>query len=371
MSLFGSTGGLAGLGLAEQVGVGTVSPEDVAAEHGGDIGIDGVEQVDERIREEHQRAHAENTSLVSAAAGPGEHNGPEGTGIFQRTGEHVAAEAELIILVSIKVPDAYAALAALLDMVNALAPVKTGIEEMSYIAPSAQLGDDNYVAAFAYISDKVVTGNKVKIYPNVWIGDNVKIGNNVTIYGGAKIYHNCTIGDNCIIHAGAVIGSDGFGYSQQGGIYHKIPQMGNVILENDVEIGANTTIDRAVMGSTIIRQGVKLDNLIQIAHNCEVGTNTVMAAQVGIAGSTKIGDSVVLGGQVGIGGHITIGSKSQIGAQSGIISNIPEGSELLGSPAYPVKNFFRSSIIIPKLPEMYRQLAALEKEIKELKAEKN
>ena len=147
--------------------------------------------------------------------------------------------------------------------------------------------------------------------------------------------------------------------------------MGNVILENDVEIGANTTIDRAVMGSTIIRQGVKLDNLIQIAHNCEVGTNTVMAAQVGIAGSTKIGDSVVLGGQVGIGGHITIGSKSQIGAQSGIISNIPEGSELLGSPAYPVKNFFRSSIIIPKLPEMYRQLAALEKEIKELKAEKN
>lgn len=271
----------------------------------------------------------------------------------------------------IKVPDAYAALASLLDMVNSLTPAKTGIEDMSYISPTAQLGDDNYVAAFAYISDKVVTGNKVKIYPNVWIGDNVKIGNNVTIYGGAKIYHNCTIGDNCIIHAGAVIGSDGFGYSQQEGIYHKIPQMGNVILENDVEVGANTTIDRAVMGSTIIRQGVKLDNLIQIAHNCEVGTNTVMAAQVGIAGSTKIGDSVVLGGQVGIGGHITIGSKSQIGAQSGIISNIPEGSELLGSPAYPVKNFFRSSIIIPKLPEMYRQLAALEKEIKELKAEKN
>jgi UDP-3-O-[3-hydroxymyristoyl] glucosamine N-acyltransferase len=213
----------------------------------------------------------------------------------------------------------------------------------------------------------VEIGRDAKIYPQAYIGDNVKIGNNVTIYAGVKIYHGCVIGDNCILHAGAVIGADGFGFSKQEGIYHKIPQIGNVVLEEEVEVGANTTIDRAVMGSTIIRKGVKLDNLIQIAHNCEIGRNTVMAAQVGIAGSAKLGEGCVLGGQVGIGGHITIGSHSQIGAQSGIISNTPEGSEVMGSPAYPVKNFFKSSIIIPKLPDMYRQLNALEKEIRELK----
>lgn len=267
----------------------------------------------------------------------------------------------------IKVPDAYAALASLLEMVNSLAPAKSGIEEMSHVSPSAKLGENAYVGAFAYIGERVETGENVKVYPQSYIGDNVKIGNNVIIYAGVKVYHNCIIGDNCIIHAGTVIGSDGFGYSQQEGKYRKIQQMGNVIIENDVEIGANSTIDRAVMGSTIIREGVKLDNLIQIAHNCDIGKNTVMAAQVGIAGSTKIGENCVLGGQVGIGGHITIGSKSQIGAQSGIISNIPENSELIGSPAYGVKNYFKSSIIIPKLPDMYRQLGALEKELKALR----
>ncbi|MDO5665459.1 MAG: UDP-3-O-(3-hydroxymyristoyl)glucosamine N-acyltransferase [Bacteroidia bacterium] len=267
----------------------------------------------------------------------------------------------------IKVPDAYAALASLLEMVNSLTPKKTGIEEMSFISPSAKLGNDVYVGAFAYIGEKVQIGEKVKIYPQVYIGDNVKIGNNVIIYPGVKIYHNCVIGDNCILHSGVVIGADGFGFSQQEGVYHKIQQIGNVVLEENVEVGANTTIDRAALGSTIIRKGVKLDNLIQIAHNCEVGQNTVMAAQVGIAGSTKIGESCVLGGQVGIGGHITIGSKSQIGAQSGIISNTPEGAEVMGSPAYQLKNYFKSSIIIPKLPDMYRQINALEKEINELK----
>lgn len=267
----------------------------------------------------------------------------------------------------IKVPDAYAALASLLEMVNSLTPKKTGIEEMAFVSSSAILGDGMYIGAFAYVGEKVQMGENVSIYPQSYIGDNVKIGNNVIIYAGVKIYQNCIVGDNCILHSGAVIGADGFGFSQQEGVYHKIPQLGNVVLENDVEIGANTTIDRAVMGSTIIRQGVKLDNLIQIAHNCEIGQHTAMAAQVGIAGSTKIGENCVLGGQVGIGGHITIGSKSQIGAQSGIISNTPEGSEMMGSPAYGVKNFFKSSIIIPKLPDMYRQINALEREINELK----
>lgn len=238
---------------------------------------------------------------------------------------------------------------------------------MSFVSPTAKLGDNVYIGAFAYIGAKVQVGENVKIYPQAYIGDNVKIGNNVIIYAGVKIYHGCEIGDNCILHSGAVIGADGFGFSKQEGIYHKIQQMGNVVLENDVEVGANTTIDRAVMGSTIIRRGVKLDNLIQVAHNCEIGENTVMAAQVGIAGSAKIGESCVFGGQVGIGGHITIGSRTQIGAQSGIISNTPEDSELMGSPAYPIKNYFKSSIIIPKLPDLYRQINALEREINELK----
>lgn len=267
----------------------------------------------------------------------------------------------------IKVPDAYAALASLLDMVNSLTPKKTGIEEMSHISSSAKLGNNVYVGAFAYIGEKAQIGENVKIYPQAYIGDNVKIGNNVTIYSGVKIYQNCVIGDNCILHSGSVIGADGFGFSRQEGVYHKIQQMGNVVLEEDVEVGANTTIDRAVMGSTVIRKGVKLDNLIQIAHNCEIGQHTVMAAQVGIAGSTKIEENCVLGGQVGIGGHITIGKNSQIGAQSGIISNTKEGSEIMGSPAFPVKNFFKSSIIVPKLPDMYRQINALEKELAQLK----
>lgn len=267
----------------------------------------------------------------------------------------------------IKVPNAYAALASLMEMAGSNQPGKSGVEEMSFISPKATVGENVYVGAFAYIGAGAQVGADSKIYPQVYVGDNVQIGKNCTLYPGVKIYSDCVIGDNCIIHAGAVIGADGFGFSKEEERYHKIPQMGNVLIEDDVEIGANTTIDRAVMGSTIIRRGVKLDNLIQIAHNCEIGENTVMAAQAGIAGSTKIGDSCVLGGQVGIGGHITIGKQSQIGAQSGIISNIKEGSEIIGTPAYPVKKFFRSSVIIPKLPDMYRQLNALEKEIAELK----
>lgn len=195
------------------------------------------------------------------------------------------------------------------------------------------------------------------------------IDDNTIIYAGVKIYYGCKIGKNCILHSGSVIGSDGFGFAPESdGSYKKIPQMGVVILEDDVEIGANTTIDRAVMDATIIHQGVKLDNLIQVAHNVEIGQNTVMAAQVGISGSTKIGKQCMFGGQVGLGGHITIGDGANIGAQAGIISNIKPGEKLLGSPAIPVKEFFRSSIVFPKLPDMYRQLNQLQKEIDLLKS---
>ncbi|MBF6628389.1 MAG: UDP-3-O-(3-hydroxymyristoyl)glucosamine N-acyltransferase [Proteiniphilum sp.] len=267
----------------------------------------------------------------------------------------------------IKVPNAYAALAALMEIVNQNSPKKSGTEAMSFISPSAILGKDLYIGSFTYIGANVNVGDNSKIYPQVYVGDNVSIGKNSILYPGVKIYHDCIIGDNCILHSGAVIGADGFGFSHEDGVYHKIPQMGNVLIEDDVEIGANTTIDRAVMGSTVIHRGVKLDNLVQIAHNCEIGDNTAMAAQVGIAGSTKVEENCVMGGQAGIGGHITIGKNSQIGAQSGIISNTKEGSTVIGSPAYPVKSFFKTSIILPRLPEMYRQLNSLEKELAELK----
>lgn len=283
--------------------------------------------------------------------------------------EDFTAEKDLpASLTLIKVPNAYAALAQLMDMVQNTQPPKRGIEQPVYISPSAQYPKDNiYLGAFVYLGENVVLGNQVAIYPNSYIGDNVRIGDNTIIYAGVKVYPGCTIGANCILHAGAVIGSDGFGFAKEGDVYKKIPQMGNVVIEDDVEIGANTTIDRAVMDSTIIRKGVKLDNLIQIAHNVEVNENTAMAAQVGISGSTKIGKNCVLGGQVGLGGHIKIGDNVSIGAQSGIISNIKEGRNILGSPAIEVKNFFRSSIVFPKLPDMYRQLNQLEKEVDKLK----
>lgn len=269
----------------------------------------------------------------------------------------------------IRCDNAYAALAILLDMVEKMKPQKKGIEAMTFIAESAQLGKDVYVGAFSYISDKAIIGDNVKIYPQSYIGDGVVVGDNTVIYAGVKIYAGCKIGANCILHSGSVIGSDGFGFApESNGEYKKIPQLGTVVIEDNVEIGANTTIDRAVMDATVIRKGVKLDNLIQIAHNVEVGENTVMAAQVGVSGSTKIGKQCMFGGQVGLGGHITIGDGANIGAQSGIISNVKPDSKILGAPAIPVKDFFRSSVVFPKLPEMYRQLAQLQKELNELKA---
>lgn len=268
----------------------------------------------------------------------------------------------------IKVVNAYLSLAILMDVVEkATRPVKKGIEPNSFIAENATIGSDVYVGAFAYVSDKAIIGNNVKIYPHVYVGDNVVVGDNTVLYSGVKVYANSRIGKDCIIHSGAVIGSDGFGFAMENGAYRKIPQMGIVIIEDDVEIGANTTVDRAVMDATIIHKGVKLDNLIQIAHNVEVGEHTAMASQVGISGSTKVGKNCVLGGQAGLGGHIVIGDNSSIGAQSGIIGNVKPDSKVIGSPPMPVKDFFRSSAVFSKLPDMYRQLGQLQKELDALK----
>lgn len=267
----------------------------------------------------------------------------------------------------IKVPNAYAALAQLLQLAEQAKGKKSGIEPMSFIADTAQIGESVYVGAFAYISNNAVIGNNVQVYPQTFIGDNVIIGDNTILYPGVKIYAGCKIGADCILHAGSVIGSDGFGFAPEGETYKKIPQMGNVILEDQVEIGANTTIDCATMGSTVIRKGVKLDNLIQIAHNVEIGANTVMASQCGIAGSTKIGKNCSFGGQVGIGGHISIGDKTQIGAQSGIANNIAGNQILLGTPAQNARDCARSYAVVRNLPDLQRTVTSLKKEISELK----
>ncbi|MBR5323384.1 MAG: UDP-3-O-(3-hydroxymyristoyl)glucosamine N-acyltransferase [Muribaculaceae bacterium] len=270
----------------------------------------------------------------------------------------------------IKVDDPYACLALLLNMVDqATRPQKNGIEDNSYISDSATIGEDVFVGAFAYISDFATIGNNTKIYPQSYIGDNVKIGTNCIIYPGVKIYHNCVIGNNVIIHAGTVIGSDGFGFAPQNGEYVKIAQIGNVIIEDNVEIGANTSIDRATMGSTVVRRGAKLDNLIQVAHNVEIGESTVMAAQVGVAGSTKVGKHCMIGGQVGFAGHITIGDNVNIGAQSGIPNSVEAKANLLGYPAVPAKEFARQVVLTKRLPEINNAVRELQKEVEKLKAQ--
>ena len=274
-------------------------------------------------------------------------------------------------LTLIRVPNAYMALATLMEMVNQAKSNKQGIEQPVFINPSVKLPENIYIGAFSYLGENVKIGENVSIYPQSFVGDNVEIGDNTIIYAGVKIYENCKIGKNCIIHSGAVIGADGFGFAPDGDKYKKIPQLGNVIIEDDVEIGANTTIDRAVMDSTIIRSGVKLDNLIQIAHNVEIGENTGIAAQTGISGSTKVGKQCMIGGQVGLGGHIKIGDRVNLGAQSGIISNIEDDKTLMGAPAIDLKNYFRSCIVFPKLPEMYKTVGQLQKEIENLKKELN
>lgn len=270
----------------------------------------------------------------------------------------------------IRVDDAYQSFAKLLEYYNKLNKDKKGREEQSYVSPSAKIGNNTYIGAFVYVGDNAVISDNTKLYPGTYIGDDVKVGANTTIYQGVKIYHGCVIGNDCTLHAGVVIGGDGFGFTPNAeNNYSKVPQIGNVVIEDRVEIGANTTIDRATLGSTIIRKGVKLDNLIQIAHNVEIGENTVIAAQTGVAGSTKIGKNCMIGGQVGIIGHITIGDKVMIAAQSGIGGNLKDGEIVQGSPAFGVGEYKRSYVVFRKLPELNAKIAELEKKLKELKQE--
>lgn len=272
----------------------------------------------------------------------------------------------------IKVDDPYATLSTLLDIVTqTMAQCPRGIEQPSFIAEGVSIPDDAYVGAFAYIGKRVSIASGVKIYPQVFIGNDVAIGDGTIIYPGVKIYHGCRIGKNCIIHAGAVIGADGFGFAPlPDGTYHKIPQIGIVTIEDDVEIGANTTIDRATMGSTIIRRGAKLDNLIMAAHNTEVGHDTVIAAQTGIAGSTKLGANCMIGGQVGFAGHIHVGDRVHIGAQSGIPADIPDDRRVMGYPAGDAKDFMRQAVYIKRLGDLFDRVKTLEKTIKDNNQEK-
>ena len=264
----------------------------------------------------------------------------------------------------IKVHDAYGAFSKLLEFYNEVKHNKSGIEQPSFLSPSVIHGENLYLGSFSYIGENVILGKNVKIYPNCFIGDNAVIGNNVILFAGAKIYSETIIGNNCTIHSGAIIGSDGFGFAPNpDGTYTKIPQIGNVIIEDYVDIGSCTTIDRATIGSTIIRKGVKLDNQIQIAHNVEVGENTVIAAQTGVAGSTKIGKNGMIGGQVGISGHLHIGNNVRIQAQSGIGKNIKDNEILQGSPAFGYNNFSKSFIHFKNLPKIVTEIEELKKEI--------
>ncbi len=264
----------------------------------------------------------------------------------------------------IKVQDAYAAFSKLLEFYNQVKLNKSGIEQPSFLSESVKYGDNLYLGSFSYVGQNVVLGENVKIYPNCFVGDNVVIGDNVILFAGAKIYSETVIGNNCTIHSGAIIGADGFGFAPNpDGTYTKIPQIGNVIIEDNVDIGSCTTIDRATMGSTIIRKGVKLDNQIQIAHNVEIGENTVIAAQTGVAGSTKIGKSGMIGGQVGISGHLTIGNNVRIQAQSGVGRNIKDDEILQGSPTFGYNDFSKSYVHFKNLPKIVAEIEELKKQI--------
>ena len=269
----------------------------------------------------------------------------------------------------IRVKNAYSAFSVLLGKYDEMIKSnKNGLEAHSFIHPSAKLGKNVYVGAFAYVGPNVTVGDGSKIYPNTYLADNVTIGENVTLYSGVKVYFNCQIGDRSTIHSGTIIGADGFGFvPDDAGSYRKVSQIGNVIIEEDVEIGSNTTVDRATMGSTIIRKGVKLDNLIQIAHNVEIGANTVIAAQTGISGSTKIGENCIIGGQVGIVGHISIANGTNIGAKSGVNNSIKEENmSWNGVPLSTYRESLKVQVIMKKLPEMQKKIEELEKIIKDL-----
>lgn len=270
----------------------------------------------------------------------------------------------------IRVKNAYESIAKLLQIYEASKPKKTGVSPLAHIASTANLGKDCYVGPFACIGEGATIGEGCQIHPHAVIGDNVKIGNKCIIYPNTTVYQGCKIGNNVTLHAGSVIGADGFGFAPNADGYDKIPQIGIVTIEDDVEIGANTCVDRSTMGSTVIHKGVKLDNLVQVAHNVEIGENTVMSAQVGIAGSTKIGSWCMFGGQVGLAGHITIGNRTFLGAQSGVPGSLKGGEELIGTPPMNPRSYFKSQAIFRRLPDMYKELETLKKEIEQLKKSK-
>ena len=270
-------------------------------------------------------------------------------------------------LTLIKVENSYTCFAQLLELYDNLNKKEAKIEQPSFIDNSAVIGTDLYLGAFAYIGKNVEIGNKVVIYPNVYLGDNVKIGSNTVLHPGVSIYFGCKIGENCIIHAGTVVGSDGFGFAPNSeGVFQKIPQIGNVIIENNVEIGSNCAIDRATMGSTFIREGVKIDNLCQIAHNVDIGENSALAALVAVAGSAKIGKRVMIGGQAAINGHLSIADDTKIVGQSGVVKTVKEAVTLMGTPAIPLNDFKKSSVGFRKLPFILSKLEEIEKKIKDL-----
>lgn len=270
----------------------------------------------------------------------------------------------------IRVPDAYASFAKLLAFYDQVTQDKHGASSLAFVSPSAKVGENVYLGEFAFVGENVKIGNNVKIYPQVYVGDNTVIGDNTTLFPGVKLYRNTVIGQRCTLHAGVVIGADGFGFAPQpDGHYDKIPQVGNVVIDDDVEIGANTTIDRATMGSTHIHRGVKLDNLIMLAHNTEVGENTAMAAQTGVSGSTHIGKNCVVGGQCGFAGHLHIADQSRFGAQSGILGNVKQtNQDFMGTPTMPLRQYMKASARIRHIDEMAKTIDRLEKEIEQLKS---
>ena len=267
----------------------------------------------------------------------------------------------------IKTANAYESLAKLMALYESVKPKKKGINTMASIATSATIGENVYIGPFVYIGENAVIGNNTIIEANTSIGDNATVGRGCILYNNVTIYHDCKVGNRCILHAGSVVGSDGFGFAPGANGYEKIPQIGIAILEDDVEIGANTCIDRATMGATIIKRGVKLDNMVQVAHNVVIDEHTVMAAQCGVAGSTKVGNWCMVGGQTGISGHIKIGNQVKVGGHSGVTNSVQDGKAVMGFPAFEHTQFARASVIFKKLPEMYREMDSLKKELESLK----
>lgn len=267
----------------------------------------------------------------------------------------------------IKTANAYESLAKLMMLYESVKPKKKGVSSMASVAESATIGENVYIGPFVYVGEKAVVGDNTIIEANVSVGDGATVGCDCILYNGVTIYHDCKVGNRCILHAGCVVGSDGFGFAPSASGYDKIPQIGIAILEDDVELGANTCIDRATMGATVVKRGVKLDNMVQVAHNVVVGEHTVMAAQSGIAGSTKIGDWCMVGGQSGIGGHIKIGNQVKVAGHSAIGNNLKDGKSVMGYPAFDYNQFARSAAVYKNLPEMYREVYALKREIESLK----